>query len=398
MRKLNLFFLSLALIMTTSCKNNNNDDDITPVNKNNISGQWEFILSSDEGVADTTHAHGYTGADFPESASVHEEVYLYENSNGEIFGFCGPFKLSGNISGSLVALNVYINPDGEFNPVLPIEDMVLFSKLSLTVDEYGFMSGTGTYENYPEYPFLVNETYNVNARMLSAIRTNNSTKDTPEVSHWYDFICNEIEKLVDWVAEKYTDGKLRPMSGCSLHKDGGGYYVLGHEGPGDRYDFFSTTLYYPHEWCTCKSRSYSFDVNLGGEHMSIDDLVSKLQSDEIKDLAKKLGFEIPDDLFFAVEVFYNKYGGFAISFGLNDNTNNACIYVNHEKGSSSEAINDILIQNIKSYLEKEAHDIWLFAGSSISDNYHLKRSFYGIHCSTPLIFTYLLGTHKVNYN
>ncbi len=150
------------------------------------------------------------------------------------------------------------------------------------------MSGTGTYEDYPEYPYIANETYNVDARMLAAIRTNNTTKNTEDISHWYDFICNEIEKLVDWVAEKYTDGKLRPMSGCSLHKDGGGYYVLGHEGPGDRYDFFSTTLYYPHEWCRCKSRSYGFDVSLGSEFMSIDDLVNKLQSDEIKDLAKSL--------------------------------------------------------------------------------------------------------------
>ncbi len=105
--------------MITSCKNNNNDDDITPVKKNNISGQWEFILSSDEVMADTSHAHGYTGADFSESASVNEDVYLYENSNGEISGFCGPFKLSGNSSGSQVALNVYMNPDGDFNPVLP---------------------------------------------------------------------------------------------------------------------------------------------------------------------------------------------------------------------------------------------------------------------------------------
>lgn len=397
MRKLNLILISLVLIIVTSCKNNN-DDEITPVKNINISGQWEFILSSDEVVADTTHAHGYTGADFSESASVNEEVYLYENSNGEITGFCGPFKLTGNINGSQVTLNVFINPDGDVDPVLPVENMVLFSKLSLKIDAYGFMSGTGTYEAYAEFPAIENETYDVHARMLSAIRNNNITKNTEEISHWYDFICNEIEKLVDWSVEKYTDGKVRPMSGCSLHKDGGGYYVLGHEGPGDRYEYFSTTLYYPHEWCRCKSRSYGFEVSLKEKIMSIDHLVEILQSDEIKEIAKKLGFDLPDALFFAVEEFYNQFGDFAISIGYSDNTHNASIYVNHEHGSSTDVLNNILIKKIKSAVDKEASEVWVFAGNSIKDKFQLKRSFYGIHCSTPLIFTYLIGTFSVNYN
>ncbi len=293
-----------------------------------------------------------------------------------------------------VTLKVYINPDGDYNPVLPIEDMQLFSTMNLVIDEFGFMSGTGTYESYTEYPNIVNNSYFIEARMLTPIRT---FKSDMEVNHWYSFVCNEIDKLVGWIASDLTDGKLRPMDGCSFHKDGGGYYVIGHEGPGKDYDLFSTTLYYPYEWCGCGSRSYSFDIYIEGEHISIDKLVEKIQSTSIKSLATKLGFDIPADLIFALEEFHNEFGGFAISMGYSTNTKNLSIYVNHKEGSSDDAKNHPLIQGIKSAMAKHVHYVSVYAGHSIHDKWHLVRTWH-FSCNTPLVFTYLLGTHKVNYN
>lgn len=390
----------LLVIITFSCKEKD-DNDVTLITQHNISGQWEFILVPDVSVPDTTHAHGYTGADFEEHAAINDEVFLYEDENGNLKGFAGPFKLQGNLEGKNVLLRVYINPDGDYNPVLPIEEMQLFSIMNLVLDEYGFMSGNGTYEAYAEYPNIVNNTYTVEARMLSPIRNpksgNMGYKSGMEVNHWYDFVCNEIDKLVGWIAKDLTDGKVRPMDGCSFHKDGGGYYVIGHEGPGRDYDLFSTTLYYPYEYCRCGTRSYGFDISIKGENITINELVDKIKSTSIKELAKKLGFEIPDDLFFALLEFHNQFGGFAISMGYSTHTHNLSIYVNHLDGSSDAAKNHPLIQAMKSALAKHVHNVYVYAGHSIKDHWHLERSFH-FSCNTPLVFTYLLGTHNVNYN
>ena len=403
MKKRMFTYLMLIFLVSIvfSCKDKDENNELTPVTNNNISGQWEFILVPDVTVPDTTIAHGYTGADFEEHAAVNDEVFLYEDGNRNLKGFAGPFKLQGNLEDKNVTLMVYINPNGDYNPVLPIEEMQLFSIMNLELDEFGFMSGNGTYEAYPEYPNIVNNTYLVEARMLSPIKKlksgNMGYKNGKEVNHWYDFVCNEIDKLVGWIAKDLTDGKVRPMDGCSFHKDGGGYYVIGHKGPGRDYDLFSTTLYYPYEWCRCGTRSYGFYVSIKGENISIDKLVDKINSTSIKDLAKKLGFEIPDDLFFALEEFHNEFGGFAISMGYSTNTHNLSIYVNHKDGSSNDAKNHPLIQAMKSAMAKHVRTVYVYAGHSIHDKWHLERS-YHFSCNTPLVFTYLLGTHNVNYD
>ena len=395
-----LFILLAGIVLITfsTCKKDENNDEKT---KNSISGSWEFIITPDVISPDTTNAHGYTGSDFKEYDAINDEVYLYEEENGNIVGFTGPFKLQGQINETNITLHVYINPNGDYNPVLPISSMQLFSTMLLVRDKYGFMSGSGTYEDYPEYPNFVNNTYLIEARMLSPIRDSRAletgNKNQMEVNHWYDFVCNEIDKLVGWIAKDLTDGKIRPMDGCSFHKNGGGYYVLGHEGPGRDFDIFSMTLYYPYEWCGCGSRSYNFDVSIGSEHMSIEKLVEKVQSSSIKDLAKKLGFDLPDDLFFALEEFHNEFGGFAISMGYSKNTHNLAIYVNHKDGSSKDAKNHPLIQAMKSALSKHVKNVYVYAGHSIHDHWHLIRSWH-FNCNTPLVFTYLLGTHNVSYN
>lgn len=396
-----IWLLAVLFLMTFSTCQKDDDEDKEVVTKTNISGQWEFILIPDVSVPDTTLIKGLTGADFEEVVCINDEVFLYQDENGNIKGFAGPIKLSGILDGKNISLHVYDNPNGKYNPARPLEDMKLFSNMTLVLDDFGLITGNGTYEEDPENPNIINNTYKVEARKISTINKsgsfNNLYKNGLEVNHWYSFICNEIGKLIAWVTSKLTDGKVRSMGSCWPDHNGGGYYMLGHEGPGEFHSIFTTTIYFPLQATPCKARTYDFDISIKGENISIATLIEDLQSDEIKDLAKKLGFTIPDNLFFAVEEFYNQFGGFGITLAWDKYTNNMEIYVNHLSGSSHDAINNVLIQKIKSAFEGEAKHVYVSAGNSISDTWYLKRDWDGT-CNPPLIFVYLFGTHNVNYD
>lgn len=392
-QKIAISFLIAALVMMTFSTCNKDDDDNTQ-HSENVSGKWEFILAPDVIVPDTTIAHGYTGTDFEEYASINDEVFLYQDENGNIKGFAGAFKLTGKLDGKNLSLQVYINPDGEYDPMRPIEEMGKFSIMTLVLNDFGLMAGTGTYEENPEFPNIENNTYLVEARMLTPIR---NFKSGMEDNHLWSFLCKELDKLANWIASDLTDGKVRGMGGCSLYKDGPGYYLLGHKGPGDFHSIFTTTIYYPYQWYHCHNRTYGFEISLEEENISLDALIHDINSTDIKELAKKLGFTIPDDLPFGVELFYNEFGGFGISMAYDTKTHNISIYVNHTKGSSEDAKNNILIQNIKSAFEPHAKNVSVFAGSSVHDTWYLTKSAH-FTCNTPLVITYLLGTHNVNYN
>ena len=182
----------LLVIITFSCKDKD-DNDATLITQPNISGQWEFILTPDVTVPDTTLVKGYTGADFEEYACINDEVFLYQDENGNIKGFAGPLKLSGKLDGKNISLHVFINPNGEYDPVRPLVEMERFSNMTLILDDFGLMAGGGTFEEYPEYPNIVNNTYKVEARMISSINKsgsfNNLYKNGLEVNHWWSFLC-----------------------------------------------------------------------------------------------------------------------------------------------------------------------------------------------------------------
>lgn len=402
MKQIRIILILFLVSIVFSCKDKDENNDVYPV-ENDISGQWEFILAPDVIVPDTTHVKEYTGADFEEYASINDEVFLYQDEKGNIKGFAGPFKLSGKLDGKNISLHVFINPDGEYNPVRPLEEMELLFNMTLVLDDFGFMTGNGTYEEYLEYPNIINNTYIVEARMISPINKsgsiNNLYKNGLEVNHWWSFLCDEIAKLIGWVASDLTDGKVRSMGGCLPDKDGGGVYVLGHEGPGKFHSILTTTIYYPYEVCGCGSRTYHFDISIKGEHISFDALKQSINSTEIKELAKKLGFTIPADLIYGLELFYNEFGGFGISMGWSKKTHNLSIYVNHIKGNSEAAINSFLIQGMKAAFESNSHvdAVFVCAGYNIHDSWWMERSWH-FTCNTPVIFTYIFGTHNVNYN
>ena len=362
-----------------------------------ISGLWEFTLIPDEVHLDTSVSHGAAPSDYETYSSVHDQVSLYQNETGDLIGYAGTFRFSGKVTGLAVALKVYVNPDGPYNPSLPIDEMILMSEMNLVIDEYGLMSGNGAYLEDPYFIDLAQDTYTVEARKISSvdksIPLSYDHHDPVVFKGVEDDICKVIFSVTSYLISALTDGVVRTMSSdCWLHKDGGGYYAFGHEGPGSLFPILTQSIYFPLEWSLCKVRSYSFEVKIEGESLSYEALKhSVLDSPPVKDLFKLLGFGDIDELEQAMDDFYNEYGGFGISLFYDTHTNHYGIYVNHEKGSGAE--NSDLIKKMKGAFNTN----FVYAGHTIHDSWHLRRSDF-IVCNTPIIILYIMGTHNVSYN
>lgn len=392
---------TLIVLAGNYCKKDD-DDENTEQRVATLDGEWQFTITPDTSALDTTTINGLTASDFEEHATIVEEVYLYEDNAGNIEGFSGPIRLTGKRNGNDINLNVFIDPDGEYEPSRPISEMLLFSVINGELDEFGFIHGYGRYEDYPEYPNIINNTYTLDARKITSITKSemiaNINKSTQEINHWYDFICDGLATIAGWVISDLTDGTIRPMSrDCWLHKDGGGYYMFGHSGPGSIFPIFTTSLYYPYEWCRCATRAYGFTVSLKGESLSYLALKNSILGTTINDIFAKLGFPGNNELFLAMDDFHNKFGGFGMSMFWDTHTDHIGLFVNHKSGSSEEAKNHILTQSIAAALSGFASKVYIYAGESIHTDWHLKRSAY-FSCNSPMIISYLIGTYNVNYD
>jgi len=396
--KIKCLLVFLLVISMISCKDNNDDENVSAVVKN-VSGEWEFILVPDHVFQDTVVIKGLSDEDFEVYPSVLNQVYLYQDANGDLLGFAGPCKLKGNITGAKVILEVYVNPDGEYQPELPVENMALFSEMELIVDNYGIMEGSGVYLSYPEYPYMTNNTYKVNARKILDLKDVSDMAGAGQLKSWENDICKIIFTVSSWIISTLTDGIVRTMSSdCWLHKDGGGYYAFGHQGPGSLFPILTQSVYYPFEWSACHVRQYGFNISLGGENISYEVLKhSIIDSPPVKDLISKLGFTGVPQLEQALDDFYNQYGGFGISMFYDTETHNIGLYVNHEQGNSNDAKNSVLVQSMAGAFDAFGGTVYVYAGQSINDNWHLRRSPAFI-CNTPIIICYVIGTNNVYYN
>ena len=394
MKKLSLLILFVFVVLF-SCKDDDNNDNIT-FDQKDISGQWEFSLIPDEIFPDTTVYHGQSPADYEFYSSVNEEVYLYQDDKGNVIGFSGTFKLSGKLAGNMLSLDIFVNPDGLFIPERPIDEMIKMSEMILTINDFGMMEGSGSYLEDPYFNDLKDDKYKVTARRINVF-----DKSMP-VSYQYqndlitkgikDDICKIIFSITSWVIADLTDGVVRTMSqDCWLHKDGGGYYAFGHEGPGSLFPILTQSIYYPLEWSCCKVRDYGFEVSLEGENISYEALKQSILGTTVKEIFKKLGFGDFAELEQAMDEFYQEYGGFGITIFYDTHTNHTGLYVNHEKGSGAE--NSALIQALKGAFGSH----YVYAGKDIHDHWSLRRSDFLV-CNTPIIICYVIGTHNVKYN
>jgi hypothetical protein len=71
--------------------------------------------------------------------------------------------------------------------------------------------------------------------------------------------------------------------------------------------------------------------------------------------------------------------------------------VNHSTGDNDNAINSGLVQTIKGAFGSHSSGVFVYAGQSISDSQHLRRSPVFV-CNSPIVICYLFGTNNVTYN
>ena len=394
-----LLTLSVLLILISFLSNSCKKDDDSNEKKEDtylVSGMWEFTLSPDISIQDTSVVKGVKGSEEEEYPAVINEIYLYENSEGSIIGDHGLLSFQGSRNGNLVELKVYNRKNGDYDPNVEYDEMDHISTMNLSIDEYGIMKGNGIYLENPDYENANAETYFVKALKRSDINNyENDFKDSQ--NHVLNTLCNITASIDSWLISFLSDNTFRPIGNCYLQKSGGGYYIFGHYGPGSLLPIYTQTVYYPFEWSWCKVRKYSFDMELKGEVRSIEILNWLVENQPpTANFYDKIGFETIDLLQEAIQDFNNKFGGFAISLAYSTRTHNLAIYVNHSSGSSSEARSHHLVTTIGQSIYPHINKIYYFAGHNIRDHWYLRRSEFGV-CNSPLLICYVIGTHEVAY-
>ena len=389
--KIVLFIIVTSLILTIlSC------EKVTKyLTDDKLNGKYTFTLTGLESYQDTTLIKGMRGTDFPEYSTTYEDFYLYEDDEGNVCGNCKMWKLNGQRDGEDVVLNLYINPQGTIYNDPPIDSMYLFSTMNLTVNDFGNLEGEGYYHAYEYYPEIVNETFNVVANKINDLKQIEDETGCTKFS-----FCDIIKDIDSFLIKHWLHNKFRRMHSCDLHKNGGGYYVFGHEGPGEYYSVATVSAYFPWEYSWCKVRRYHFTIEMKDEFINYDDLRTKVQDldNSMDGFAKGLGFESIDQLLQLMDDFHQNFGGFAFAAMDDSHTHNSSLYVFHTEGSNDAAKDHEFTQKIKKSMESNSSGVWLYASSGdISDHWHLRRSQIGV-CNSILSMAYLFGTHKVNFD
>ncbi len=393
---LSISIVLLSLIAFSSCKKDNN----TTGRSENVSltGSWKFTLSPDKSIPDTTLIKGIRGSDEPEYAADFEDVFLYENKSGHITGdYNNSFRFEGTRKKDSVIIKVFNRKNGFVDPVDNTKEMNHISTMRLKIDSSGYLTGKGSYEVNPDYVGAEKETYFVTAKKRSDITTPFPGQKELKSSLSHE-LCNIESSISSFFISYMSDNTFRPMGNCYLEKDGGGYYIFGHRGPGSILPIYTQTVYFPLEWSWCKVRKYHFAIELQGKIRAIEILKWIIKNKPpTKDFYAKIGFATLEELNMAIDDFYNKFGGFAISLGYDKMTHNLSFYLNTEKGSRGDIISHPLTRNIATSMVPHVHNIYYFTGKNIYDEWHLRRSDFTV-CNTPLLFVYVLGTNQVYYN
>ena len=382
--------LLLILVAFASCEKTT--EYVCCPDSSSINGRYAFTLVPENSFQDTTLLKGKRGTDFPEYSATYDDVYLYEDGEGNVIGNCKTWKITGTKSDQNLILDLYVHPQGPINMEILVDSMHKFTTMNLIINEYGNLEGDGMYYAYEYYPQLEDETYTIYANKIVSLKGD-------KANYGKFSFCDVVASISSFLISNITDGIFRPIGNCYLHKDGGGYYIFGHKGPGSILPVYTQTIYFPWEWVRCTTRIYDFNINIGDESIGYLCLKDKLEilDTVLECFFKKLGFNTLESMFEAMDNFHQHFGGFALSVAYCTNTKNLSIYVNHKQGSSSAAKNHILIQTMKIAFEPFVSEVYVFAGSDISDSWHLNRSVVGV-CNTPLVIMYLFGTHHVNYD
>ena len=359
--------------------------------KESLSGKWTFKLSPDKSHKDTNMVKGIRGSEQDEYPAEINDIFLYEDNEGQIVGDHHYFRFKGKRDGNNVNIDVYSYKDGFVKEDVATSEMNLISSMKLTVDDYGNLKGSGYYHDSVEFAEAKDETYFVNAYKRNNI-------SNAKQANALNTICDISSKVDSYVINGMTDGIFHPMGNCYLSKNGGGYYVFGHIGPGSLLPIYTQTIYYPFEWSWCKVRRYNFVIRQDGNLIELTALKYLIKhKPPTPDFHTKLGYGTPDQLNNAIDNFMTQYGDFAISLGYSVLSNNLVIYVNHTKGSDYGATHHPLVENLKGSYGPHFNKVYVYAGADITDHWYLRRSEVGV-CNSPLLYCYVLGTMQIRYD
>lgn len=359
--------------------------DTTQTSANKVSGSWSVTLRP---VNDD--AEGNPGITLP-------AITLAQIGN-HISGESSIFRGEGIIYGNNVDLSFYqTGENGEAEKVLT---------LNLRLNDISNMTGSGkTYSQITAKDVINKNTYEYVATAetdlfaVEARRVEPGEIDLQESSDVKDVACNLVGSISSFIIGIGSNNAFRPMGGCWLNEQGGGYYIFGQTGPGSLAPIWTQTMYYPiEEKAVCKSRTYHFDMSIGNQVKSIDKLMDNLGG--FGGLANALGFSEVDALLILVQDFYNKFGGFAFSYAISTKSGNTSLYVNLTSNwSHTEVVNHPLVSAVVKLVPGGSKEV--FVGQQISDSFVLRRNFtpvpYSTYCNTPLVIAYLFGTHEVSY-
>jgi hypothetical protein len=345
-----------------------------------LTGVWEFTFT---GVS-------LQGDPYPEEATSVVQVKLYNTWN-HVLGMLGPDRLVGFREGETVSLTVHSHGGKDFD--VKAGGIQSMGEMRLKLVNKDTLTGEG-FSMFPAEDVSAFEVYRV-----TAIRT-----DLEEPVGWSPSeLCKylHLDDIIGDIFGDLTDGVFVPMDVCDICKDGGGYYVFGRNGPGPRL-FATSTLYFPWETVFCSVRDYGFTLRSGGQAGEVEQLLQDLQYAE-----KLLDYLGVDASWLVDEVrsLFETYGQFAISIMYNKCTKFVTIFINLGLDTSTTVCDDIksssLVDKVKEVFGILGGGLNVKCGHSLGAGAHLRRDLVPdptLHCSTPVIFLYLLGTINVNYN
>ncbi len=337
-----------------------------------LTGSWKFILNEHPEEADESDGR------LTEIGSVR-----LEQVGNELSGEYETFSFEGVIDGDSVSLTGYHREsDGDLHETIQMDLRVVSPDL---LEGEGMTDAGSSKSDDPSELFTV--------------RAERQAADSNEVvtKSFADTVCSLAGDIASFITGKLTDNMFRPMGGCWLQKDGGGYYVFGRKGPGSMLPVYTQTVYQPIEWAACSTRSYKFTIKSGKPVWSLAVLTQLLQTYE--KMLQNSGLGGLASALQQITDFYNKFGDFAISVARNSETGNISLYINlaHSK-SESEVRSHPLISGVYNALNHMGK-VYFFTGTKIKDSFKLRRSPSPVGvCNSPLVIYYLLGNLEVEYD
>ncbi len=376
-------------IFLNGCKEDENIVTSPTAISADITGQWQMTITPLFHYIDTTNIKGNNGYDFKSDPSVNDEVYFYR-ANSVIDGFAGPIKFRGTITDS-IRIGVYEPKNGRVGADTVTEKT---AEMVLIQNAFGYLEGRARILLDRDTTGVIFDTYNISCKKIGNISELDFINAQKGINSWIDDLCKAAGDVMSFITSALTGGAFRPMANCWGNKAGGGFYVFGNEGPGSLLPVWTMTSYYPLEWAACKVRVYNFNINYDGQAMGMTELKDAVLAETF--FLSKIGFFNDSIVVSALESFYNTYGNFAITIGYNLETQNIAVYVNNENGSTN-AHTHFLAKTIIDALSLHFSSVYASSGRNISDSWHMRRSDFFV-CNTSLLYCYVFGTAKVNYN